>query len=177
MRAKKVFGFDLKIDVERDFDRTAKSGVLCNQCIDKMRREPRRIETMSDWRRFLQKRLLVARDHAQLHQTRERALVLCGGKFRMSPRIETSRRLRQTGEINRFGQSQIACRFSKVRTRGGFGTEPPIAVAAAVQIFRENLFLAPTPLDFPCDDRFINLADPTTALPSSRDLHQLLGDG
>src|SRR5205823_10145016 len=100
-----------------------------------------------DRRRFLQKQLLIARDHAQLHQTRERALVLRCGTFRMSPRIETSRRLRQTGEINRFGQSEIARRFSKVRARGAFGAETPIAIAAAVQILRENLLLAPTPLD------------------------------
>src|SRR6266513_2133806 len=144
--------------------------------IDKMRSEMRRIDPMSDRRRFLQKQLAIARDHAQLHQSRERAFVLCRGKFRMSPRIETSRRLRQTGEINRFRQSEIARRFSKVRARGAFGAETPIAIAAAVQIFRENLFLAPMPLNFPRDDGFINLIDPTAALAPSRDLHQLLCD-
>src|SRR5207247_9522267 len=130
------------------FDRTAKSGTLRGYGIDKMGREPRRIEPMSNRRRFLQKQLVIARDHAQLHQTRERALVLRCGKFRMSPRIETSRRLRQTGELNRFSQSEIACRFSEICAGGGFGAETPIAVAAAVQLFRENQFLAPLPLDF-----------------------------
>src|SRR2546425_1227351 len=58
MRAQKLFDLELKIDIERRFDRTAKSGTLRGYGIDKMGREPRRIEPMSNRRRFLQKQLV-----------------------------------------------------------------------------------------------------------------------
>src|SRR6266516_5660353 len=94
----------------------------------------------------------------------------------MSPRIEATRRLREARQVNRFRQSEIARRFSEICARGGFGAETPIAVAAAVQVFRENPFLAPTPLDFPREDCFITLAKPTAALPAGCNFHKLLRD-
>src|SRR5437773_11257550 len=123
-----------------------------------MRRQMRRIEPSRDRRRFPQKSLLFAIDHAQLRQTRERALIFSSRQLGMSPGIESSRRLRQTGEENRFGQSEVAGGFSEVGTRGCFRPEPAITVAASIQIFGEDAFLAPAALDFPGNDCFVKLA-------------------
>src|SRR5439155_11328975 len=145
--------------------------------IDKMRRQMRWIEPMRDRRRFGQKTLLFATDHAQLRQTRDRALIFSSRQLGMSPWIESSRRLRQTREKNRFGQSKTAGGFTEVRTRGCFGPETTIAVAASIQIFGEDAFLAPAALDFPGNDCFIKLAQPTAPLPAGSHLHQLLCNG
>src|SRR4029450_5832589 len=103
-----------------------------------MRRQTRRIEPSRDRRRFRQQSLLFATDHAQLRQTREGALIFPSRQLGMSPRIESSRRLRQTGEKNRFGQSKVASGFTKVSTRGCLRSKPAIAVAASIQIFDED---------------------------------------
>src|ERR1043166_7934848 len=97
-----------------------------------MRREMRWIKTTRDRRRSLQKHLLIARDHAQLRQTRDRTLVFLDRLVGMRPWIEPRRRLRQTSEINRFRQIEIARGFSKIAARGGFGAETAIAVTAAI---------------------------------------------
>ena len=85
--------------------------------------------------------------------------------------------MRQTGKENRFGQSKVAGGFTKVSTRSRFGPEPAIAVAASIQIFGEDAFLAPAALDFPGNDCFVKLAKPTAPLPAGSHLHQLLCNG
>src|ERR1700680_4481493 len=131
-----------------------------------MRREILRIESARDRRRIAQEVSLFACNHAQLRQTRERTFVFSIRLIGMCPRIEARRRLWQSSEKNRFGQRQVARRFTEVRARRRFRSEPAIAVARAVQIFGENPFLAPTPLGFPRDDRFIKLPEPTATLPA-----------
>src|SRR5690349_5585239 len=103
--------------------------------IDEVRRKSRRIEPPRDWRRLAPKRLLLARDHAERGQPRERASEFSLRRFGMTPRIQARWRLRQTREKDRLAERQVPRRFSKISARRRFRAEPPVAVAAAVQIF------------------------------------------
>src|SRR5713101_1406820 len=108
MGADKSFSCSLQIEIERCPDRAAQRRIPRNYGIDKMLRQMRWIKPARNGRRFRQKSLLFASDHAQLRQTRERALVFSSRKFGMSPRVESSWGLRQTRDENRFGHREVA---------------------------------------------------------------------
>src|SRR4029077_2783955 len=94
----------------------------------------------------------------------------------MAPGIEARWRLRQTGQENCSAQSEIASRLPEIRASSGLRTESPIPVAAAIQVFRENSMLAPTPFQFPSDDCLVQFAAPTAPVTVAREFHELLGD-
>src|SRR6266567_7527246 len=94
----------------------------------------------------------------------------------MAPGIEARWRLRQTGQENCFAQSQIASRFAEIRASSGLRAEAAIAVAATIQVFRQNSLLAPAPFQFPSDDCLVKFAAPTASVTAVREFHKLLGD-
>ena len=100
MGTDKSFRCILQIEIERCPHRAAERRIPRDHGIDKVRRKTQWIEPVRNGRRFRQKRFLFATDHTQLRQTRERTLIFSTRLLRMSPRIESSRRLRQTGKKN-----------------------------------------------------------------------------
>src|SRR4029077_2072016 len=94
----------------------------------------------------------------------------------MAPGIEARWRLRQTGQENCFAQSEIASRLPEIRASTGLRPKSPIPVAAAIQVFRQNSMLAPTPFQFPSDDCLVRFATPTAPVTVAREFHELLGD-
>src|SRR3954471_1192846 len=138
-----------------------------------MRRKTRRIAA-DDFRRVDKERFLVARDDFQIGKPRERSRVLTICLFRMVPRIEARWRLRQTGQKNCFAQSEIVSRLPEIRAGSGLRAKTSIPIAAAIQVFRENALLAPTPFQFPSDDCLVQFAAPTAPVTTAREFHELL---
>src|SRR5206468_11475075 len=125
-----------------------------------------------DFRRFCKQRLLVACDNSQISKAPKRSRVFTICFFRMAPRIEPGWRLRQTGQENCFAQSEIASRFAEIRASSGLGAKPPIPVAAAIQVFRQNSLLAPAPFQFPSDDCLVKFAAPSASVTAARAFHE-----
>src|ERR1700745_4020830 len=122
----------LQIEIECRPDRTAQSWVLRQDCIHKMGRKARRIDPQ-DFRRLCNQRLLIARDNSQISKAPKRSRVFTICFLRVAPGVEAGWRLRQTGEENRFAQSEIASRLPEIRASGGLRADSPIPVAAAIQ--------------------------------------------
>src|SRR5947207_7995123 len=165
MRTREALHRTLQIEIERCSYRAAQFRASRHDCIDKVRCAPRRID-MQDARRPCEEQLLIARDHTGLNESHERASVFARRVIRMSPRIQSRRRLWQTSQKNRLAQCEVARRFVEVCARGRLRADPAIAVTAAIQILGENSLLTPTALQLPGRDCFIKFAMPT-ALPAA----------
>ena len=160
MRTREALHRTLQIEIERCSYRAAQFRASRHDCIDKVRCAPRRID-MQDARRPCEEQLLIARDHTELNESHERASVFARRVIRMSPRIQSRRRLWQTSQKNRLAQCEIARRFAEVCPRRRFRANPAIAITAAIQILGENSLLTPAPLQLPSHDCFIKFAMPT----------------
>ena len=145
MRAHQTFDCRLQIEVQRCSHRPAQSRISRHECVDKVRRAPRRIDS-DNLRRLREQCLLIVSDNAKLSEPDERARVFTICFLRVPPRIQPRRRLRQTGEENCFAQSEIARRFIEICPGCGFRADPAVAIAAAIQIFGEDALLAPASL-------------------------------
>src|SRR6266576_1356683 len=108
--------------------------------------------------------VISCRFNADKCERTKRSLVFALRFVRVPPRIESGRRLRQTGQENCFAQSEIARRFSKVCASGGLGTDSAISVAASIQVFRQNSLLTPAPFQFPGDHCLVEFAAPPALL-------------
>src|ERR1700757_172180 len=135
MAAYQTFDRCLQIEIECRPDRAAQSRVLRHDCIHKMWRKARRIDAQN-FRRLSKQRLLIARDNSQISKAPKRSGVFTICFLRVAPGVEAGWRLRQTGEENRFAQSEIASRLPEIRASGGLRADSPIPVAAAIQVFR-----------------------------------------
>src|SRR6266550_5362046 len=175
MGADQTFDRRLQIKIECRSDCAAESGVSRRDCIHKMWRKARRIIAQG-FRRLCKQRLLVARDNSQIGKPPERSRVFTICFLWMAPGIEARWRLRQTGHENCFAQSQIAGRFAEIRASSGLRAESAIPVAAAIQVFRQNSFLAPAPFQFPSEDCLVQFAAPTASVTAVREFNELLGD-
>src|SRR5271166_509337 len=106
------------------------------------------------------KRSLPLRYHAQFGEPLQRAGIFPDCQIRVTPRVQSGRSLRQTRQEDRLGERQISRRLAVVSARGCFGSEPAVAIAAAVKILCQDTILAPFPFELPREDRFVELAEP-----------------